>query len=164
MGYKVDLYTWGQPRVGDYHFADFQNSFLTGKNLRGVYRNDPVPTLPYEGVLKFFHAGREIHFYEVDLYTWGQPRVGDSHFADFQNSFLAGKNLRGVYRNDPVPTLPYEGVLKFFHAGREIHFYECDHKSYVPYPFGKDDSPFTILGTWDDHSGYFCLFDDLLTT
>lgn len=46
-------------------------------------------------------------FGRVSLYTYGQPRVGNSEFAAFQNLKITGDNLRAIYRNDPVPTLPY---------------------------------------------------------
>jgi len=61
-----------------------------------------------------------------------------------------------VYRNDPVPTVPYEKVLSFYHAGTEIHFYDCVN-SYIAYPLYSDDTPMTHPGTMDDHGGYFCL-------
>jgi len=65
--------------------------------------------------------------------------------------------LRAVYRNDPVPTVPFVDVLHFAHAGTEIHFYACDNLAYIAYPFGADDAPFTDIMAVDDHGGYFCL-------
>jgi len=65
-----------------------------------------------------------------------------------------------VYRNDPVPTVPYVDVLGFYHAGTEVHFYECSPTAYVAYPYDKDDSPITDLFAVDDHEGYFCLYDN----
>jgi len=93
------------------------------------------------------------------MYTYGCPRVGEKNFAAYFNTLLTGANYRAVYRNDPVPTLPFNGVLNFVHAGTEIHFYDCNRKSFLPYPPFVDDTPMTILGTWDDHHGYFCLTD-----
>jgi hypothetical protein len=61
-----------------------------------------------------------------------------------------------VYRNDPVPTVPFEEVLTFYHAGTEIHFYDCVN-SYIAYPFQSDDTPLITYGNADDHYGYFCL-------
>lgn len=64
LGYNIHLYTYGCPRVGDINFANFFNTKITGTNLRAVWRNDPVPNVPFEEILTFFHAGTEIHFYE----------------------------------------------------------------------------------------------------
>jgi hypothetical protein len=61
-----------------------------------------------------------------------------------------------VYRNDPIPTVPYEEVLTFYHSGTEIHFYDCVN-AYIAYPFQSDDTPMTLPGNMGDHSGYFCL-------
>jgi predicted lipase len=77
---------------------------------------------------------------DVRLFTFGAPRVGDINFANFVNSIMTNGNLRGVYRNDPVPTVPYEEVLTFFHSGTEIHFLDCVN-SYLVYPQFTDDSP-----------------------
>ena len=56
-----------------------------------------------------------------------------------------------------MPTLPYDRVLNFAHAGTEIHFYECDKMSYLAYPEFADDTPVSSMDNWDDHHGYFCL-------
>jgi len=101
---------------------------------------------------------------EPSLYTFGQPRVGNTNFAAFQNSILKGDNFRGVYRNDPVPTIPFESVLNFYHAGTEVHFYECATKDYVAYPFNKDDHQITDLLAVQDHEGYFCLLSGQMQT
>lgn len=93
---------------------------------------------------------------DVSLYTYGAPRVGDINFANFVNDIIKGGNLRAVYRNDPVPTVPYEEILTFFHTGTEVHFYDCVD-AYVAYPFETDDSPMTKFDSFDDHGGYFCV-------
>jgi len=94
----------------------------------------------------------------VNLYTYGQPRVGTTTFTAFQNSVITSTNLRAVYRNDPVPTVPFVDVLDFAHAGTEVHFYECNPLAYVQFPFNTDDSPVTDLFAVSDHEGYFCLY------
>mmetsp|Transcript_25010 Transcript_25010/g.24469 ORF Transcript_25010/g.24469 Transcript_25010/m.24469 type:complete len:128 (+) Transcript_25010:174-557(+) len=94
---------------------------------------------------------------KVNLYTYGQPRVGDINFVSFFNHYIEGVNLRAVFRNDPVPTLPFEKTLNFYHGAREVHFYNCDPNSYIAYPNFQDDTPFIKLGQFNDHYGYFCL-------
>ena len=97
--------------------------------------------------------------HNVHLYTYGQPRVGEKNFAAYQNSIITSANLRAVYRNDPVPTVPFVDVLDFIHAGTEVHFYECNPLAYIAFPFNTDDSPVTDLFAVSDHEGYFCLYD-----
>jgi len=91
---------------------------------------------------------------KVNYYSYGCPRVGDTSFAKFYNGLITSTNLRAVYRNDPVPTVPGH-FLGFDHAGTEIHFYDC--KNYLAYGFNKDDYPMMDLLAVDDHSSYRCL-------
>mmetsp|Transcript_21747 Transcript_21747/g.16084 ORF Transcript_21747/g.16084 Transcript_21747/m.16084 type:complete len:102 (-) Transcript_21747:41-346(-) len=79
------------------------------------------------------------------------------NFVNFFNQYLTGVNLRSVYRNDPVPTVPFVEVLEFYHGGREVHFYACDSQAYIAYPEYTDDAPFIELLQGDDHEGYYCL-------
>ena len=51
LGFDVHLYTYGSPRVGNKNFADFFNNLITATNLRAVFRNDPVPTVPFKETL-----------------------------------------------------------------------------------------------------------------
>jgi len=90
-----------------------------------------------------------------NLFTFGSPRVGDDAFVNFVNSRIAKANLRGVYLNDPVPTVPGH-FLGFGHVGTEIHFYACTN-SYLAYPMFTEDTPNTNLFASADHEGYFCL-------
>jgi predicted lipase len=92
--------------------------------------------------------GKSVYFY-----SYGCPRAGDSNFANFFNSKITTTNLRAVYRNDPVPTVPGH-FLGFDHTGTEVHYYDC--KNYIAYPYTKDDYPLTDLLALDDHSSYRC--------
>jgi len=71
--------------------------------------------------------------YKVKLFTFGQPRIGNSKFISFTNSKLAGNYLRGVFKEDPITTQPSQ-MFGFAHGGAEIHFYECNPKSFIWYP------------------------------
>jgi hypothetical protein len=68
---------------------------------------------------------------------------------------MSQTNLRAVYMNDPFPPLPFNDVLDYFHAGTEVHFYEC--KNYFAYPTDSDDFPMFETGKEDDHYAYPCL-------
>jgi hypothetical protein len=48
LGYYVDLYTFGSPRVGNAAFVDYveSQSPALGNNYRMTHLNDPVPQIP----------------------------------------------------------------------------------------------------------------------
>ncbi|XP_046858009.1 lipase-like [Xenia sp. Carnegie-2017] len=71
--------------------------------------------------------------YQVDLITFGAPRVGNKAFAQYVDRIVKGLNLRVTYLNDIVTVVPNVG---YRHAGQEIH---CigRAKCHV-YPAGKD--------------------------
>ncbi len=55
------LYTFGQPRVGDFQFAKTFNRALKGRAFRFVNNNDVVPQVPLEA-MGFSHAGQLKYF------------------------------------------------------------------------------------------------------
>jgi len=93
--------------------------------------------------------------YAVYFYSYGCPRVGDANWAKFFNGLITSTNMRAVYRNDPVPTVPYHSLMGYDHAGTEIHYYDC--KNYLAYGYNLDDYPLSDLTAFADHSSYRCL-------
>lgn len=57
----------------------------------------------------------------TQLYTFGQPRVGDRRFASMSSVRLAGKHFRIVNQEDIVPRLPC-WILGYRHSGQEWFF------------------------------------------
>lgn len=60
------------------------------------------------------------------VYTYGQPRAGDRHFAEFMVNIVQKYNFgyhRFVYSSDLVPRVPADGIVfKYKHFGRCIYF------------------------------------------
>jgi pimeloyl-ACP methyl ester carboxylesterase len=55
------------------------------------------------------------------VYTFGQPRAGDSAFCQSYDSFLGGVTYRVVHADDIVPRLPWL-LGHYRHAGQEVFF------------------------------------------
>lgn len=60
------------------------------------------------------------------IYSYGQPRVGDRHFAEFMVNIVQKYNFeyhRYVYSSDLVPRLPANGII-FKHTFRQMHLFQ----------------------------------------
>lgn len=72
------------------------------------------------------------------VYTYGQPRVGESHFSTWYDSKIRN-HFRITHGRDPVPHLPLES-MGFHHTALEV-FYKGDPPSYkICNGSGEDDS------------------------
>ncbi len=66
LGYRVDgVYTFGQPRVGDRHFAESYNLLLRAGTFRFTNGSDLVPWIPFL-LGRYRHAGNEVF-----MPSWG---------------------------------------------------------------------------------------------
>ncbi|XP_046857527.1 putative lipase LIH1 [Xenia sp. Carnegie-2017] len=63
-GHRVDLITFGSPRVGNHEFAEHVNGALSGLNLRMTYKDDLVTVVP--PLMRFVHVGQEINCVGTD--------------------------------------------------------------------------------------------------
>jgi len=58
------------------------------------------------------HAALDLSSTQEDsvesLYNYGQPRTGNSAFANFSANLLGGRTFRVTHHKDPVPQLPFE--------------------------------------------------------
>lgn len=63
LGTKVDIYSYGQPHVGDSDISDYiqSQSPNNGNNFRITHTNDVVPQLPLHGAMPYWGAWD--HFY-----------------------------------------------------------------------------------------------------
>ena len=59
---------------------------------------------------------------KMQLYTFGQPRVGNAQFADYVTQIIPDDYYRVIHFTDPVPDLPSQ-LMGFKHSGTEIWYY-----------------------------------------
>ena len=65
---RTSLITFGQPRVGDIHYANAHDSFISpNQKLRLVYRYDIIPHLPSEDLTRYRHHSREVWIYKTHV-------------------------------------------------------------------------------------------------
>ena len=72
-------------------------------------------------------AGTEVKMnygnkFEVEVHTFGQPRVGEANLAQFMKSKI-DTIFRVVHNRDIVPHVPFEW-LKYVHVPTEVLFSE----------------------------------------
>jgi len=70
------------------------------------------------------------------VYTFGEPRVGNSEFATYYNSKIHN-HFRVTHHQDPVPHLPTE-LMGFYHENREIFYASNPNGTYVTCATGED--------------------------
>lgn len=57
---------------------------------------------------------------QIQLFTYGAPRVGNKEYVAFLNNLAFNSVTRVTFNNDLVPLLPPQ-ALGFFHHGKELH-------------------------------------------
>jgi predicted lipase len=62
------------------------------------------------------------------LYTFGQPRVGNAAFANYMTNFIPN-TFRVIDYGDQVPHVP-QSILGFKHSGYEVWYYERGMSQY----------------------------------
>jgi hypothetical protein len=77
--------------------------------------------------------------YNVEsLYNFGQPRTGEEKFSSYSFDILKDKIFRITHHKDPVPHLPLENVMNFYHEPREIFYGEFNNKYTICDSSGED--------------------------
>ena len=83
VGTNIQVYTYGQPRVGNGAFARAYNAQLNDRTYRIVNADDPVPYLP-PWLAGYRHAGREVFLNKAGGFV-----VARSLFSQWQTSAAA---------------------------------------------------------------------------
>jgi triacylglycerol lipase len=127
--------------------------FITGHSLGGALailcaRNFVARNVPVQAV-----------------YTFGQPRVGDSHFADGYDAWLFSRTFRVVNQCDIVPRVP--GLLCGFRNVGQKYFLPCAGEFLPANPVLKNPKLWLLLlsdafGLWNDWANkkQLALLDD----
>lgn len=65
------------------------------------------------------------HLVDLPVYTFGQPRVGNNHYAEWmtRHLFPSGEWYRVVHHDDPVPHLPTP-LMGYQHQSGEVWYSE----------------------------------------
>ena len=87
------------------------------------------------GAISVFFA-YDIHTkYNVTVYTFGKPRIGNSRFAESAKNI---RHFRVTHADDIVPHIPEE-VLGYKHTGNEIWNFDNTEYNYKVCSSGEDD-------------------------
>lgn len=87
----------------------------------------------------------------LNLVTFGSPRVGNAVFADFANQQIKGNNWRVTYDNDVVTIVPLQLII-FKHVGTEVHYIPTDNGHYYKLPDFVDVR--YVRASVSDHRSY----------
>ncbi|KAI8318566.1 alpha/beta-hydrolase [Martensiomyces pterosporus] len=102
-----------------------------------------------------FVAGNSALVSKVSLYTYGQPRTGNSVFAAWMDSHHFPK-YRATYGSDPVPRLP--AGADYTHHTQEIYYSAGNQIKFCSTSNGEDPdciNKIPILSfSLEDHSAY----------
>ena len=95
----------------------------------------------------------------VNIYTFGSPRTGNKMFAEFFNKHILGDNFRITYKKDPIPTLPPNDIIGYYHSGTEIHYDNFMRYGILPTYYDR-------LPKWkvniEDHFQYWYILDRVI--
>jgi hypothetical protein len=90
------VYTYGQPAVGNAHFAETSTPVLTeDRYFRHVYASDVVPHLPPTDCGEFYHFGRELRW-DDDARKWTDPTPKPPAVRQVQSRIAAAAPIVGV--------------------------------------------------------------------
>lgn len=94
---------------------------------------------------------------QVEIYNYGQPRVGEKKYADFANTIIE-EQYRYTHNKDMVPHVPPIKGLNYYHSSQEVFEQENGETILCSEIDGEDPacsdqfSAFDL--TTDDHSTY----------
>lgn len=120
--------------------------FFVGHSLGGA-----------QAALHGFYFGAD--FPEAQVYTYGQPRVGDRHYAAESERRLKGRHFRLINMEDIVPRLA--GLIAGYRHSGEVHFFP----SFVSGLWSNPPLALLVLsdawGIWQEYrKGHLALLDD----
>jgi hypothetical protein len=105
-GFYAALESVRQDLEGEIAGMHYERLWLTGHSLGGALAM--LCARAWEGAVE-------------GVYTFGQPRVGDSAFCNYYDSALKSRTFRVIHADDIVPRVPWL-LGAYRHAGHEIFF------------------------------------------
>ncbi|CBZ36652.1 lipase, putative [Leishmania donovani] len=117
----------------------FYTLFITGHSLGGAMAMLAAVELTTWNMLEADVLGKDVqsrgavspplHLAPVELYTFGEPRVGNGYFSNWSLSVLTRKrSFRLTHARDPVPHVPPR-TFTYVHMPREV-WYPTDGEKY----------------------------------
>ncbi len=123
--------------------AQIDRLYVTGHSLGGALATLWVAELFLEEESNEHHALYEqLRQRYSGLYTFGQPMVGDLHFASRCEELFGKSTFRHVYKADLVPQLPPKSTGNFMHFGHE---YQVGPDSQWHLAFDQTTQAYTLL-------------------
>ncbi|CAG9579424.1 putative lipase [Leishmania major strain Friedlin] len=103
-----------------------------------------------KGVQSRSAASPPLHLAPVELYTFGEPRVGNGYFSNWSLSVLTRKrSFRLTHAKDPVPHVPPR-LFTYVHTPQEVWYPTDDEKYHLCQGTGTSEDPLcsdSVLGT-----------------
>jgi predicted lipase len=105
-GIKVQIYNFGQPRIGDENYGDFVNTIVLDRLWRFTHYKDMVPHIPPEKGMNYLHSCREVYENENgDLKLCSTIDCEDPTCANQYALYQTNWNDHHVYLGHPMDCL-----------------------------------------------------------
>ena len=151
-----DAYTTILKEINLIEFPPNKTLFIIGHSLGGA-----LATLAAYQLLKKYPDR-----FNISLVTFGAPRVGNQAFADHMNKSHLYYNVRIIFNNDPITSVPFDD--SYVHAGTAVTFQNPN--TYNMTKLNEDSSYKTFSNVLDvfyesgldNHKEYFKLDADII--
>lgn len=102
-GIKVQIYNFGQPRIGDENYGDFVNIIIGDRLWRFTHYQDIVPHIPPKLGMGYLHSCREIYEDEYgNLKTCSNINCEDESCANQHSLYETNWNDHHIYLGHPL--------------------------------------------------------------
>jgi hypothetical protein len=111
-GIKVEIYNFGQPRIGDDNYGDFVNTIIKNKLWRFTHYQDMVPHIPPSKGMNFLHSCKEIYEDEKGiLHTCSDINCEDPNCAFQHPLYKTNWDDHHIYLGHPMEC--FESIINY---------------------------------------------------